>query len=174
QASINLGAIMIAQGAGDAGLQHLQRGLTYAEAVESVETLAEGNLRLAEGRLASRDLAGAQAAAEAGFAVASRVQHRFALGLARRVLGQLAAARADWAGADAHFRAALDAFGQLDALQEVGRTLYHFSLMWQAWAAAGGGAVPEGATVMLQQAAQIFSRLDMPHDLAAARAALLA
>lgn len=174
QAGINLGVIAIAQGDTAAGLQQLQWGLTYAEAVESVETVAEGNLRLAEGRLAAQDLAGAQAAADAGYSVASRVQHRSTLGLAHRVLGRIATARAEWAAADAHFRAALDAFGQLDALQEVGRTLYHFALMWQAWSAAGGGPVPEGATVMLQQAAQIFSRLDMQHDLVAARAALAA
>ncbi len=45
--------------------------------------------------------------------------------------------------------------------------------MWQAWSAAGHGAVPPGATIMLQEAAQIFARLDMQADLQAARAALL-
>jgi tetratricopeptide (TPR) repeat protein len=173
QASINLGAILIGQGYADAGLKHLERGLTYAEAVDSAETLAEGHIRLAEGRLAAGDLAGALAEARAGLEKAAQVKHQFAQGLAQRVLGQVASARADWTAADRHFRAAMELLGPIDAQQEVGRTLFHFAQMWKAWSRAGHGPVPEGATVMLQQAAQIFQRLDMQQDLAAARAALL-
>ena len=174
QASINLGAILIGQGYADAGLKHLERGLTYAEAVDSAETLAEGRIRLAEGRLAAGDLAGALAEAQAGLEKAAQVRHHYSQGLAHRVLGQVATARADWVEADRHFRAAMELLGAIDAQQEVGRTLYHFARMWQAWSGAGHGPLPEGATIMLQQAAQIFQRLDMQQDLAAARAALLA
>lgn len=174
QASITLGAILIGQGFVDAGLKHLERGLTYAEAVRSAVTLAEGDIRLAEGKLAAGDLAGAQAAARAGFQVVSKIGHQPTLGLAHRVLGQVATAAGDWATADQEFRAALDVLNTLNAQQELGRTLFHFAAMWRAWASAGNGAVPEGATIMLQQAARIFAQLDMTHDLAATQAALAA
>ena len=163
---------MISQGFLAAGLEHLQRGLTYAQAVESAVTLAEGHIRLAEGKLAAGDREGAYEAGQAGFAIVAGVKHQFALGLAHRVLGQVATARGEWGAADDHFRKALDLLGGIDAQQEIGRTLFSFAEMWQRWSAAGNGPLPEGATVMLRQAAQIFERLDMRHDLAATRAAL--
>ena len=44
--------------------------------------------------------------------------------------------------------------------------------MWRAWSASGNGPLPDGATVMLQQAAQIFAHLDMQADLRAVREVL--
>ena len=41
-----------------------------------------------------------------------------------------------------------------------------------AWSASGNGPLPDGATVMLQQAAQIFAHLDMQADLRAVREVL--
>lgn len=173
EASIHLGAILVGRGEVAAGLRHLERGIAYAEAIESAVVLAEGDIRLAEGKQALGDLDGALAAAQNGMVIAARIGHRLALGRAHRALGRVFTGRADWRNADHHFRQALDLFNGLDAQQEIGRTLFDFAAMWHAWSAAGHGPIPEGATVMLQQAAQIFAQLDMQADLRAARAALI-
>lgn len=174
QASVNLGAIMVERGDLSGGLTYLERGLTYAEVVQSAITLAEGNIRLAEGKLAAGDPESACEKATEGHQIAARLRHRAMLGLAERVLGQIAACRADWADADQHFRAAIELQNEIQAQQEIGRTYYHYAEMWRAWARAGNTAIPEGATVMLHQAVEIFARLDMEHDLTVAEAALAA
>ncbi len=167
-ASIALGAILVDRGDA-AGLQHLERGVVIAEAIEGALTLTEGRLRLADARRQLGDDAGAAHEEQIAFLLATRLGHQFALGLTHRMMGRLAAGRQNWPMADRHFRLAHELYTAVDAQYELGRTLADFAAMWHAWSAAGNGPVPEGATVMLQGAAQIFARLDMQSDLRAAR-----
>jgi hypothetical protein len=143
-----------------------------AEAAESALILTEGQLRLADARLVLGDLDGASRDEQVGFLLATRLGYQAALGLTHRVMGRNATLRRDWPMADRHFRLSLEFYGGVDAQHEIGRTLADFAAMWRSWAAAGNGPLPEGATVMLQQAAQIFSHLDMQADLRAVREVL--
>lgn len=170
-ANIALGTIL--SGRGDrAGLPLLERGVALAEAIEHALLLTEGRLRLSDARRLAGDPEGSSREEQEGFLLATRLGHQGALGLTHRTLGRNAAARRDWAMADRHFRQALEFYGAAEAQHEIGRTLADFAAMWHAWAAAGNGALPEGATIMLQQAAQFFAHLDMQADLRAARALL--
>ena len=166
--SIALGTILV--GRGDfQGLQYLERGVAIAEAIESALTLTEGRLRLADARRQIGDDPGAAHEEQTAFLLATRLGHQFALGLTHRIMGRIAAGRQNWPMADRHFRLAHELYTAVDAQYELGRTLADFAAMWHFWSAAGNGAVPEGATVMLQQAAQIFARLDMQTDLRGVR-----
>jgi len=169
--SIAIGSILAAQG-NPTGLQFLERGVTMSEATESALILTEGQLRLADARLVLGDLDGATRDEQVGFLLATRLGYQLVLGLTHRTMGRNATLRRDWQMADRHFRLALQFYGGVDAQHEIGRTLADFAAMWRSWSAAGNGPMPEGATVMLQQAAQIFSHLDMQADLRAVREVL--
>ncbi len=170
-ASIAIGSILAAQG-DPSGLQFLERGVAMAEAVESALTLTEGQLRLADARLELGDIDGATRDEHVGFRLATRLGYQLALGLAHRTMGRSATLRRDWVMADRHFRLAVEFYGGVDAQHEIGRTLADFARLRRAWSAAGNGPLSDDATVMLQQAAQIFSRLDMRADLRAVSAFL--
>ncbi len=176
-ASITQGAILIAQGQGSLGLSYLERGATLAEAIGCAEPLVEGQMRLAEARLALGDLEGATREEQIGFIRATQVGHLLLLGLAHRIMGRIAMARQDWSLADRHFRQAYDYCLAVDAKHELGRVLVDFATMWRSWAASNtpgldGGAMIEQARQMLQQASQLFAHLDMQADLRATRIAL--
>lgn len=170
-ASIGLGTILSRQGDA-AGIPAIRRGIALAEGIQGAQTLVEGRLRLAIALSAQGDAVAAEQEEQQAFILATRLGNQFVLGLTNRTLGQNAASRQNWVMADRHFRLAHELFTTLDAQDELGRTLVAFAAMWRQWAAAGNGLMPEGATVMLQQAAQIFARLDMQRDLRTTRALL--
>ncbi len=169
--SIALGRIFVDRN-DTSGVQYLERGIAIAEAIEGALTLTTGRLFLTDALRCQGDLAGAAREEEGAFLLATRLGHQFTLGLTHRMMGRMAAGQQNWPMADRHFRLAHELFTAVDAQDELGRTLTDFALMWHEWSGAGNGAIPEGATVMLQQAAQIFARLDMQSDLRVARALL--
>lgn len=174
-ASVTHGAILVAQGQGAMGLSYLERGVTLAEAVGSAAALVEGQIRLAEARLALGDMEGALREEQLGFIRATQVGHLLLLGLTHRIMGRSAAARGDWNLADRHYRQAYDYCLTVDAKHELGRVLVDFAMMWRGWAATAtpgldNAAMLEQAQQMLQQAVGLFAHLDMQADLRAARA----
>jgi predicted ATPase/class 3 adenylate cyclase/pSer/pThr/pTyr-binding forkhead associated (FHA) protein len=176
-ASITHGAILVAQGQGAMGLSYLERGVALAEAVGSAAPLVEGQMRLAEARLALGDVEGAMREEQIGFIRATQVGNLLHLGVAHRIMGRIATVRQDWTLADRHFRQAYDYCLGVDAKHELGRVLVDFATMWRSWAASGtpgvdGASMLAQAQQMLQQAAQLFAHLDMQTDLRAARSAL--
>ena len=175
-ASITNGAILVAQGKGPQGLSYLERGVTLAEAVGSALPLVEGQMRLAEARLALGDVEGATREEQIGFIRATQVGNLLLLGVSHRIMGRIATARQDWQLADRHFRQAYDYCLAVDAKHELGRVLVDFSTMWRSWASSGtpgvdGRSMLDQARQMLQQAAQLFAHLDMQTDLRAVRSA---
>lgn len=173
-ASITHGAILVAQGQGAMGLSYLERGVALAEAVGSAAPLVEGQMRLAEARLAMGDIEGATREEQIGFIRATQVANLLLLGVTHRIMGRIATVRQDWNLADRHFRQAYDYCLGVDAKHELGRVLVDFATMWRSWAASGapgidGQAMLTQAQQMLQQAAQLFAHLDMQTDLRAVR-----
>lgn len=162
----NLGLILHHREEQSQALQHLKEAVRICRDIEAEWLLPEAYRIMARVHLDLGDVARAQVHAQAALEIAERLDYEVFIGVAHRVLGQVAGlGQGEWERAEEHFARSIEMFESSPNEHELGKTCTAYGL------ALREKGDPERAREQLARAMEIFARSDATGRLERAREA---